>query len=212
MAAQSAATKRSTPPEPRTHAVRREEAERAMLKAAVSLIAAKGIAGLTLNEVGEAAGYSRGLPAHYFGTRDALLGAVALHIVKGFAHGLRREEIAPGLDGVLRAVDAYLAAVAKDPMKARAFVVVMAEASSHPGIHPEISELTRHSIDGIAAGLKAGQRKGEVRRDIDPRVQGALILGQLRGIAAQWLIDPKLFGMNAARAELVASLKRSLTP
>ena len=53
-----------------------------MLRAAVTLIAEKGIAGLTLNDVGEAAGYSRGLPAHYFGTRDQLAGAVARHMTQ----------------------------------------------------------------------------------------------------------------------------------
>jgi AcrR family transcriptional regulator len=206
----ASAAKRSTAPEPRTHAVRREEAEHAMLAAAIALIAEKGIGGLTLNEVGESAGYSRGLPAHYFGTRDNLLDAVARDIVRGFSSMLKRESTAPGLDAVLKAVDTYLAAVAKNPTRARAFVVVMAEASSHPGIHPAIAELTRRSIDGIAAGLKAGQRAGEVRGDIDPKVEGALILGQLRGVAAQWLIEPRLFAMSAARAALAASLRRSL--
>ena len=45
-----------------------------MLQAAVEILAAKGFAGLTLNDVGEAAGFSRGLPAHYYGTKEQMVG------------------------------------------------------------------------------------------------------------------------------------------
>jgi AcrR family transcriptional regulator len=206
------ATKRNTVTEPRTHAVRREEAERAMLRAAVTLIAEKGIAGLTLNDVGEAAGYSRGLPAHYFGTRDQLVGAVARHMVKGFARGLGREEIAPGLDGLLRACGAYLKAAAKDPPATRALMIVFAEATARPGLFPDIVDVTQRSVAGTTASIKAGQARGEIRADVDAKSFAALILGQLRGVVAEWLMDPKLFSIDRARAEMIASLRRSLTP
>lgn len=208
----TAQTVKRSSAEPRTHAARREEAERAMLRAAVTLIAEKGIAGLTLNDVGEAAGYSRGLPAHYFGTRDQLVGAVARHMVQDFARGLARDEIAPGLDGILRACDAYLKTAAKDPTATRALMIVFAEATAQPGLFPDVTELTRRSIGGMTASIKAGQARGEIRRDIDPRAQGALILGQLRGVVAEWLMDPKLFSLERARSEMLAGLRRSLMP
>jgi len=43
---------------------------------------------MTLADVGIAAGYSRGLPAHYFGNKTGLLEAIATHIVDGFANRL----------------------------------------------------------------------------------------------------------------------------
>ncbi|MCC6917835.1 MAG: TetR family transcriptional regulator [Alphaproteobacteria bacterium] len=206
------ATKRSTAAEPRSHAARREEAERAMLRAAVMLIAEKGIAGLTLNDVGEAAGYSRGLPAHYFGTRDQLVGAVARHMTQEFARGLGREAIAPGLAGTLRACDAYLRTAARDPTAVRALMIVFAEATAQPGLFPDVIDVTRGGIAGFHASLKAGQAQGEIRRDIDPRAQAALILGQLRGVVAEWLMDPKLFSLDRARSQMLANLRRSLMP
>lgn len=183
-----------------------------MLKAAVRLIAEKGIAGLTLNDVGEAAGYSRGLPAHYFGTRDKLIGAVARHMTKGFARGLVREEIDPGFSGVTRACDAYLKAVAKDPTGARALMIVFAEATAQPGLLPDIVDVTRRSIEGIEASIRAGQSRGEIRRSIDAKTAAALIIGQLRGVAAEWLMDQRLFSLDRARAEMLDGLKRSLAP
>lgn len=59
----------------RTQAERREEAEGKLLRAAIELLATRGYDGFTLAEVGKAAGYSRGLPAHYFGCKEELLAA-----------------------------------------------------------------------------------------------------------------------------------------
>ena len=60
-----------------TQAARRETAERAILEAAKTIVAERGLDELTLNEAGEAAGYSRALPAHYFGTKSAMLSEIA---------------------------------------------------------------------------------------------------------------------------------------
>ena len=55
----------------RTQEERREEAERRILEAATRIIGKTGVETFTLADVGEAAGYSRGLPAHYFKTKLA---------------------------------------------------------------------------------------------------------------------------------------------
>src|SRR5258708_3482259 len=68
----------------RTHAQRRDEAERRLLAAAVAIVSDRGIEGTTLADVGVAAGYSRGLPAHYFGRKSDLVAAVASYIADGF--------------------------------------------------------------------------------------------------------------------------------
>ena len=68
----------------RSHSQRREEAERSMLDAAVKIVAERGLEDLTLAGCGEAAGYSRGLAAHYFGTKEELISAIAQHIVDGY--------------------------------------------------------------------------------------------------------------------------------
>src|SRR3954465_181085 len=60
----------------RTQRERREETERKVLAAATALIARHGSRALTLAAVGEAAGYSRGIVSHHFGSRENLLRAV----------------------------------------------------------------------------------------------------------------------------------------
>jgi AcrR family transcriptional regulator len=53
----------------RTQEERRVEAERRLLRAAAELVGEIGPARLTLANVGERAGYSRGLATHHFGPR-----------------------------------------------------------------------------------------------------------------------------------------------
>ena len=69
-AARSSARKGTSTARPvrRTHAQRREQAEQRLLEAALGIVAQRGSIRMTLAEIGEAAGYSRGLPAHRFGS------------------------------------------------------------------------------------------------------------------------------------------------
>ena len=70
--------------ESRTQAERRDEAERRILEAATDIAAEGGFEAITLAEAGARAGYSRGLPSHYFRTKDDLLSALGVYIVETF--------------------------------------------------------------------------------------------------------------------------------
>ena len=66
------------PPRQRRSQVQRREAARAALVAAAGdLVVAAGVPSLTLTAVGERAGYSRGIVTHHFGSKRALVDAVA---------------------------------------------------------------------------------------------------------------------------------------
>src|SRR5699024_4887137 len=66
-------------PRRRTQAERRQEAEKRLLDAALEVVARRGSVRMTLAEVGEVAGYSRGLAAHRFGNKAGLLRALVAH-------------------------------------------------------------------------------------------------------------------------------------
>lgn len=196
-----------------SHADRRARAERRMLDAAVRLIAEHGVDGVTLSQVGEAAGYSRGLPAHYFGRKDVLVAAAARHIVSGFLLArTRRQAGAPdrGLAGLLNAADHYLAAVERDPTTMRALLRLQSEAHGRPLLLAATVELNATSAADCARRIREGQADGEIDPDADPDASGVLIIGQLRGAAAQWLVDPGSIAMDGLRAAMRRSLSRSL--
>ena len=76
-------------PTRRSQDQRRGEAEQRMLDAGVRLLALNGPEKLTLTEVGKSAGYSRGLPAHHFGSREQFLKALASHVAIEFDRTLQ---------------------------------------------------------------------------------------------------------------------------
>jgi Bacterial regulatory proteins, tetR family len=91
-----------------TQGERRENAERRILDAATRLVADKGLDAFTLADVGEAAGFSSGLPAHYFKTKDGLLAAVVERIRQQHFFGiLGLKESERGLEDLFAATALY---------------------------------------------------------------------------------------------------------
>ncbi|HEX2561157.1 TetR/AcrR family transcriptional regulator [Phenylobacterium sp.] len=200
----------------RTQAQRRAEAEQRILQAAVDIIAERGIDQLTLAEAGEAAGYSRALPAHYFGSREDLILAVADHLVQGYR---RRMEAGPpggsgagGLESLIDGIAFYIDDNRQSGARLRAFHEVLNAALNRPALAPAIAQLDHESAAGFVYQIRAAIRRGEIRADVDPEAEGVLILATLRGVMRQWLIAPDKVDLDAVRAEFIAGLRRNWSP
>lgn len=198
----------------RSHAERRREAETAILQAALRIISKRGMDQLTLAEAGEAAGYSRALPAHYFGSREALLTAVAEHVVEAYRTRLRagdRAEAPRGLEGVLAGVAFYVDDSRKSATRLRGFYEVLNAGLRRPAIAPAVARLNRDSVDSFARSIRAARDMGEVRPDLDPDTEAVLVLAALRGLMTQWLLAPEQIDIERSRDALVAGFRRSWT-
>jgi AcrR family transcriptional regulator len=196
----------------RSHLERREEAERSMLDAAVSIVSERGLEDLTLAECGEAAGYSRGLAAHYFGSKEELISAIAQHIVDDYSQRLRADRrTRTGLTGLLESVDFYIDSGRSNVTVLRAFHAVLGSAVKQAPLSKAIADLNRQSVESFARTIKSGMRIGEIRRDIDAIAQATLIISALRGVMTQWLLDPKRVNLSAIKKQLRADLTRSLS-
>jgi AcrR family transcriptional regulator len=198
--------------ERRSQATRRDEAEQRLLAAAVRLVGEQGLDRLTLADVGEAAGYSRGLPAHYFGSKAGLVVSLARHLIEDFGRALERTEHRPrGLAHLLATVGFYFDSARKAPAGTRALFVLLGDALSNPLIRDQIAALNARSAKTLEMSLRAAIAAGEVRPEIDAASQGFLVLSALRGAVGQWLISPDTIDLAAVRDEFVSSLERSLT-
>jgi AcrR family transcriptional regulator len=199
--------------ERRSQAERRDEAEQRLLAAAVRLVGERGLERITLSEVGEAAGYSRGLPAHYFGGKSGMVVSLVQHIIDGFGRALMRaEHHDQGLDRLLGTVAFYFQRARSDPVGARALVVLLGEGLNNELVADRLAELNARSAGAFEADLAAAVAAGEVRPDIDVEAQAILILATLRGAVSQWLLAPDAIDLGAISAAFVAALRRSLVP
>ncbi len=155
---------------------RREIAERAILQAAKTIVAERGLDELTLNAAGEAAGYSRALPAHYFKTKSALVSALVDSIIADYAPRVRHS-LTPG-DGIERLIERvgfYIDDACRDPVTLRAFQAILAAGLTHPELRPLVERLNRESIDGIALLVRRARDKGDIRADARPRAEASII-------------------------------------
>src|SRR5690242_14104362 len=152
--ARSSALRKSEPSERRSHESRRSEAERKLFDAAVRMVAADGLERFTLADVGEAAGYSRGLPAHYFGSKEGLVTALANRIVGGFGIGLVRVEThPPGLDRLLGTVAFYFDSALRDPETTRALLAILGAAITDKSLRKKIAALNARSAEALRADI-----------------------------------------------------------
>ncbi len=194
-----------------TQAERRETAERAILDAAVKIVAERGIEELTLNAAGEAAGYSRALPAHYYGSKATLLQALADHIVATYDERVRSAPLAEEpLDRLCDLVAFCIDDAIRDPTSVRAYQSIISAGLNHSEVRPIVERMTRQSIEDLAAIVREGRNKGQIRADARPRAEAAIILASLRGVLFQWLIIPDHVPLLRIRDRLTASIRRSL--
>jgi len=203
----------ATKTERRTQAKRRDEAERRLLAAAVRLIGERGLERITLAEVGEAAGYSRGLPGHYFGGKSGLIVSLAAHIIEGFGRALdRSERHGLGLARLLGTAAFYFDSARRDPAGTKALFVLLGEGLNNALVMERMAELNARSARAFEVNLRAAVAAGEVRADIDVPSQAILILAGLRGAVGQWLMAPETIDIRKVRDAFVDNLRRSLAP
>ncbi len=197
------------PPARRTQQERREETERKVLAAATALIAARGSRALTLAEVGAAAGYSRGIVSHHFGSRENLLRAV----MRDAATFAVPDPGARAADWLAATVGAYLRNVTGRSPSAAAFLQMWGEAiAADPVLMPLFAEHDASFRRLLADRVRDGIRDGSVRADANPEAMAVVLVGLLRGIALQLISSPPPARVKAIIDEAERAARHALRP
>ncbi len=134
-------------PARRTQEERREATREALLRAAVALIASRGVSGASLQDVSERAGVTKGALVHHFEHKDALLDAV----VDRCAEALRD-----------RIADAWSPTLAPWARVRAALVAVSTLARDAEGEGRGLVELAVSARTDPRLATKLGPRVGEV--------------------------------------------------
>jgi AcrR family transcriptional regulator len=194
----------------RRQSERRLQSEEGLLRAAAELVAERGVNAATFENIGQRAGYSRGLAAQKFGSKQGLIEALITHLHArsdiGFAE--RGIESLPGLDAILAYVDVYLRNLEND-CEVRAYFVLMAGAVADLSIirtaFAASHQLVEHRLEAM---VLRGQAEGAVRREIDADAAALMIGSLLLGLSMQWLVDPRM-DLAPIRETSIATLRLS---
>jgi AcrR family transcriptional regulator len=198
----------------RTQAERTAESDRALMRAALKLIGERGYQATSLAAIGEEAGYSRGLVNERFGSKAGLLWTLVRRMLRVWNQEGRAQsdQTHVGIDALCDVVDNHRRAIERDD-GIRAFYAILFEVLGPiPQVLPEFQKLHREFRADIVTALRAGIENGSIRADIDVEAQAVTLLGVLRGIAIQWLLERDAFSLEATYETVKSNLRRSLAP
>lgn len=189
---------------PRTQEQRRLEAEHRLVQAAAELVGEIGPGKVTLANVGERAGYSRGLATHHFGSKGALMQRLVDAVTSQFRDAMVEESQSYSpIDQLRQLVDFYFHVVSDLQPVNRARLVLWADAVAGPSedVRPRMVSADREFREEIEKRIEMAVTAGEVKADVDPHGLATVIIAMLRGVALQRLLDSQV-DLVAAKSEI----------
>ena len=196
----------------RTQQERRAEAERRLVQAAAELVGEIGPSAVTLANVGHRAGYSRGLATHHFGSKSALMQRLVDTVTLQFRDAIVEDSSSDSVfDQTMGLVHKYFQVLADLRPVNRARLVLWADAvaTGAPDVRPAMVSADREFRDELAKRIERGVTGGEVPSTVDPHGLAAVVIGMLRGVALQWLLDDEV-DLAACRTEIEQLLRSRL--
>ncbi|BAN02022.1 TetR/AcrR family transcriptional regulator [Ilumatobacter coccineus] len=196
----------------RTQVERRAAAESALLAAAAELIAEQGVVETSLAQIGERAGYSRGLANHHFGSKAELVEQLARRTQTAFTDSLGAGGARTGREGIVNLVGAYLGHFDAPTAESRAMLVMWGAnfpaQSSVAGL-VAADERFRQAVSGM---IRQGHDDGSIGADVDPSGFAVALVAMLRGVIAQCLTDPASIDLHSVRSECERFVTAGLGP
>ena len=182
-----------------TQAERTALSDARMLEAATELIVEHGTHNTTLREVGERAGYSRGLASNRFGSKEGLFSQLVRDFNRRWADELRKQVgDSTGLPAFSAALDAveYFLLNRSNEMTAL-YIVWFESMSSHDEVRKRLARNHTAYRRDAERWVREGIREGTIRDTIDPQCFAIEFASLIFGLIYQWLVDPDKIDVHA---------------
>jgi AcrR family transcriptional regulator len=156
------------------------DAPSALLDAAETLFARQGFASTTIKAIGKEAGVNPALLYYYFPDKARLYHAVLERRIGAFSRHAAAELPAdlPPLEGIHRLLAAFTHMMRSAPEFPR---LLARELADHEADHalPLIREIAAGLFLRLCDLIRAGQRRGDIRADIEPRFAAVSTVAQV---------------------------------
>jgi AcrR family transcriptional regulator len=185
-------------PKPKISSAKGLETRERIVDVAVRFIARHGARGTSLADIAADAGVSQAGLLYHFRSKEALLNAVLDRHVAFTEEWLWSDGPDPGLK-ILHLITKHMASWPSQPHDDTVYsilgmnTVVLAEnVSEGTDLHPRLVEGYATTIERVAATLRSAQKRGEIRKDVDPRLKAMEIIAFCYGMEAAWLVNPTI--------------------
>ncbi|MFD5259045.1 TetR/AcrR family transcriptional regulator [Streptomyces bobili] len=193
---------------------RSEAARRAIIDAAISVLAEEGYRRTTFTRIQEVAGLSRGLITYHFGSKVKLIGAVITSVRDTYnaeAIEVSAAQENSGLNSVLGMIDSYLQRLTSDVRPASVMLVLaMASDADEPEVRDAVQRRYAEMRAELREWLERGITDGSVRPSVAPGAYAGVLEGMVRGIALQYVIDRQGFDLAGCRSAALAMARSAL--
>lgn len=200
-------------PRRRTQAERTALSDKRMFEAAIKLIIERGTERTTLKEIGEMAGYSRGLAHSRFGSKAGFLNQMFARFdgrwkshLTGYVGGKT------GIEALTAALHAVRDFLNTEATYMRAMYILWYESLGHDSaIRDKLADHHRIYREDAARWARLGIEAGEVDPEIDPDQFSVQFNSFIFGTIYQWLVNPGALELMAVFDNYEQTVRRLLT-
>jgi TetR/AcrR family transcriptional regulator, acrAB operon repressor len=165
------------------------ESQRRLREAAIRLFGEKGYRETSLQDIGEAAGISRGSITWHFRSKAGLLEAIVSEIVTrtlGMLDAVRDEDETP----IGEWLALYLRLIRDDPASRLLPVLFLEAIRPNSEIQATYARFHRDVRTWITKRFTISQQRGEIDPAQDPGELATAVWGALVGVHLHWRLDP----------------------
>jgi TetR/AcrR family transcriptional regulator, fatty acid metabolism regulator protein len=157
-----------------------------ILGAAVRVFARKGYHAARVGDIAAEAGVAHGLLYHYFDSKEKLLESIFRETWTELLGALEQveQEVRPADEQLRQVAAIMLRSWRHDPDLVR---VLVREVARSPQLGGRVDEIER-AFAVLERIIERGQREGELRRDLDPRLAAWIVYGALEEILTGWVL------------------------
>ncbi len=170
--------------------VKYEEKRREILGAARRCFSRGGFRGASISDICAEAGISPGHLYHYFGSKEAILGAIVEMVLEETTErfGRTMEESPDALAALISEMEQ--AKAEKEPGVHVLVLDMFAEAGRNPAMAEVLQEHTRGMRRLLADFLRKGQARGQIDPSLDAETAAAVLIGVIDGSKIMAVREP----------------------
>lgn len=182
-----------------TQAERTAVSDARMFEAAMQLLAERGTHNTTLKEIGERAGYSRGLASNRFGSKEGLFSQMVRDFNRRWAGELENfidgKQGLPAIIAAFSAVENFLLSNSGE-MKA-VYILWFESMTSHGEVRQMLAIAHRAYRRDVEKWVRQGIDDGTIRPSIDPVSFAVEFAALIFGLIYQWLVNPEAIHIHS---------------
>ena len=196
----------------RTQAERTALSDQRMFDAAIQLIIERGTQKTTLKDIGEIAGYSRGLANYRFGSKDGLMLELFARFDERWKDHLNSYiGDKQGIAGIKAAADALRDFLKLESDYMRAMYILWYESLGHESeIRSRLADHHRVYREDAARWVTRGIEAGEIDPAVNAEQFSVQYCAFIFGTVYQWLVSAQELNLDALFEDYEANVERLL--